>query len=48
MSESVHIGSVALMDNKNVGVAFGISSLSSIEAEILRYFICTSGIGGHL
>ena len=37
-----------LLDPENVGVAFGISSLSGIEAEILRYFICTSGYGGHL
>ena len=48
MSESVHISSAELLDTKNVGVAFGMSSLSSIEAEILKFFICTSGYGGHL
>jgi len=31
-----------------VGVAVEISLLSCIEAEILRYFISTSGYGGHL
>ena len=47
-SERVHIGSAALLDPENVGVAFGISSLSSIEADILRYIVCTSVNGGHL
>ena len=50
-SERVHISPFApavLLDPENVGVAFGTASLSSIEAEILRYFICSSGIGGHL
>ena len=46
MSESVHTISAVLLNPENVGVAFGISSLSSIEAEILRYFLCTSSIGG--
>ena len=46
MSESVHTRAV-LLDPENVGVAFGISLLSCIEAEILRYSICTPGIGGH-
>ena len=35
MSESVHISSAVLLDPEIVGVAFGISSLSSIEAEIM-------------
>ena len=48
MSESVHTSLIELLDAGNVGVAFGISSLSSIEAEISRYFISTSGFGGHL
>ena len=48
MSESVHTCPAVLLDPENVGVAFGIASLSSVEAEVLRYFICTSGIGGHL
>ena len=45
MSESVHTSSVVLLDPGNVGVACRISLLSCIEAEILRYFICTSGNG---
>ena len=48
MSESVHTSPTELLDPETVDVAFGISLLSSIEAEILRYFICTSGNGGHL
>ena len=48
MSESVHIGSTELLDTENVGVAFGILLLFSVVAEILSYFICTSGNGGHL
>ena len=34
MSESVHTISAVLLDPANVGVAFGISWLSCIEAEI--------------
>ena len=48
MSKSVHISSAMRADLENVGVAFVISLLSSIDAEILHYFICTSGNGGHL
>ena len=48
MSESVHTSPAELLDPENVGVALEISLLSSKEAEILRYFICTSGNGGHL
>ena len=48
MSKSVHTSSVVLADLENAGVAFGISLLPCIEAEILRYFICTSDNGGHL
>ena len=48
LSESVHISSTELLDPEVVGVAFGISLLPGIEAEILRYFICTFGNGGHL
>ena len=47
-TESVHTSSVVLADLENVGVAFGISLLSYIETEIMRYLICTSGDGGHL
>ena len=43
MLERVHISRAMLLDPENVGIAFGISSLSSIKAETLRYFICTSG-----
>ena len=44
MSESVHTSPATLLDPKNVGVAFGISLLSSLVAEILRYFTSTSGL----
>ena len=37
-----------MADFENVGVAFGIWLLSCIEAEMLRYFICSYGNGGHL
>ena len=37
-----------LADLENVGVSFGISLLSDIESKILRYFIRTSGNGGHV
>ena len=47
-SERVHISSAVLLDPKNEGLVLGISSLSSMGAEILRYFICTSGNSGHL
>ena len=47
-SSSLRNSLVLLPDPINMGIAVGISSLSSIEAEILRYSICTSGIGGHL
>ena len=47
-SERVHLSPVVLLNPENVGVAFGTLSLSSIEAEILRHFACTSGNGGHL
>ena len=48
MSERFHISPMQLLDPENVGVAFGLPLLSSIEAALLRYFICTSGNGGHL
>ena len=48
MSKRVHISPAVLLDPEHVSVAFRIVSLSIIEAEILRYFICTSGNGGHL
>ena len=48
MSESVHTVYDAWLDPENVGAAFGTLLLSCIEAEMLRYFICTSGIGGRL
>ena len=48
MLASVHTSPTELLDPENVGAAIGILLLSGIEAEILRYFICTSGNGGHL
>ena len=48
MSKSIHTNSAVLADLNNMGIAFGISLLSFIEAEILRYFIVTSGNGDHL
>ena len=36
MSENIHTSSAVLANLENVGVAFGISLLSCIEAEILR------------
>ena len=48
MSKSVHTSPAVLLDPENVGVVFGISLLSCLEAEIVRYFICTSGNGGFL
>ena len=42
-SEGVHTSPAALLDFENVDIAFGISSLSRIEAEIMRYF--TSAFG---
>ena len=47
-SESVLTSSVVLADLENVVDGFGISLPSYIEAEILRYFISTSGNDGHL
>ena len=43
MSESVHFSSAVLVDLEKVGVAFGISLLSCIDAEILRYVTSISG-----
>ena len=37
-----------LLDPVNVSGVFGISFVAGIEAEMLRYFICASGNGGHL
>ena len=37
-SESMHTSITELLDCEHVGVAFGISLLSTIEAEILRFF----------
>ena len=48
MSESVHTSPAVLLNHENIGVAFGISLLSGIEAEIMRFFLCTSGNDGHL
>ena len=47
MSESIHTRSAMLMNLENAGVAIGISLLYCIEADILRYFICTSSNGGN-
>ena len=43
MSESIHTIPIVWLDPKNVGLAFGITLLSRIEAEILRQFTSTSG-----
>ena len=43
MSESVLTIPAVLLDPQNVCVAFGISLLPCIEAEILRFFTSTSG-----
>ena len=47
-SESVHTSFAVSADLENVGDAFGISLLSYKEAEIVHYFISTSGNDGHL
>ena len=47
MSASFHTSPTVVLYPQNVGIAFGISLLSSIEAQILRYFICTFGNGGY-
>ena len=41
MSESVHTSPIVVLDSGNVGVALGIVLPSSMEAEIMRFFICT-------
>ena len=48
MSKSVHTSSAMFVDLENESVSFGIYLLSCIEAEIVHYFICTSGNGGNL
>ena len=48
ISESVHTSSSMLEDLENMGVAMGISLLSSVEAEILRDFVIASGNGDDL
>ena len=48
MSENVHNSSAVLADLENVDAAFGILLLTCMKAEISRYFIRTSGNGGHL
>ena len=48
MSESFHTSSAVLADLANVDVAFGISLLSRIEAQILCIFVCTFGNDCHL
>ena len=48
MAESVRTSPAALLDLENVGVVLVISSLSSMEAEILRYFNLLPVNGGHL
>ena len=45
MEDSMQSSTTVLLDPQNVGVTFGKSLLSCIEAEILRYFACTSGNG---
>jgi len=49
LPDSAHnIGPIVLLDLENVGVDVEIAVLFCIEAEILRYFLSTSGYGGHL
>ena len=48
MSESVHTSTTELLNPGNVNVAFEISWIFCIEAEIWRCFISTSGFGGYL
>ena len=48
MLDSSHTSFAELLDPENVGVAFGISLLSSIEAEIMRCSILLPVFGGHL
>jgi len=48
MSGSVHTSPTALLNPEIVDEAFGISLLSGVDAELLRYFMFTSGNGGHL
>ena len=45
MSPSVHTTIPAvLLDPENVGLAFGMSLILCVEAEIMRCFISTSGL----
>jgi hypothetical protein len=46
--QMLNTSSAVLVNLDNVGVIFRISLLSIIDAEILRYFVVTSGNGGHL
>ena len=50
MSESVHTSSAVARAGgpRKVGDDLGLSLLSHIEADILRYLISTSGNGSHL
>jgi len=48
MSVSLQTNPTDLLDSEDVGEAFEIALLSGVEAKVLRYFICNSGIGGHL
>ena len=49
MSGSVHIIPAVLLDPENRGVAFGISLVSCIEAEMFRFFSHLLLVnGGHL
>ena len=48
ITESVHALYAVLPDPENVGEAFETPLLSSIVADILRYFRCTSGNGSHI
>ena len=47
-SSSLCSSLVLLPYPENLDIAFGISLLSSIETEIVRYFRCISGNGGLL
>jgi hypothetical protein len=48
MSNSVHNSLTDLLDPEDMGAAFWISLLCSLEDEILRYSIGISGNGDHL
>jgi hypothetical protein len=48
MLKGIQTITAVLLNPENVGLGFGIPLLSEKEDRIMRYLICTSGIGGHL